>query len=150
MANSPTLVDKPVIPIEDIPGGGVSEDGRSIIIEFKALSGQQFALQLPHNLADRLNLATAQYGFTASEMRKTGQTNPEAATAGAPMTLQANLIRFQVASDGSSVRLVATGIGGPPLTIDFPGSMFPAVRSEMRKTENMMTRIAKAQKRHRP
>ena len=147
MADEPKFVENPVITIEDIPGGGVSPDGKFVIIEFTALDGRTLTLQIPHHLADRLNLASAQFGHIAATMRETGEPDPSNVVKGQPVsTLQANLIRFQISEDGSVVRLIATGVGGPPLTIEFRADLLPSFQREVRKTNNLLRRIRKASK----
>jgi hypothetical protein len=129
-----------VFRVEDIPGGGPSDTGKSIALEFKLRGGQVLAFEFSRAVADKLVSAAQRCIFEARKIAGAAGHHDAASAAGA-LTFKSGEINFRSEADGSQAQLVIRGQAGPPISLVLLPEDFAALRANLDEVERKMSEL---------
>ena len=140
----PKAISAQMFVVSDITGGGCSEDGSNVVLEFKMSDGQVAPFQFVRRVADKL-LSATQRSLHEARLRAWPKAIDDLPSAVGAISIKSSMMSFQLDPNGSAARIVIRGTDGPPLSIELLPEDFQPLRDKLDDAERLMS---KARVRH--
>jgi hypothetical protein len=117
--------------------GGITPDGRAVMLEFQMQVGRSRRFEFPRRVADRLASVLMRL-VDEARLRAGPSAATEIASTGGALPITPSMIDFQANADGSGAAIVVRRQGAPPILIQLEPHDFQPFRAKLDDTERLM------------